>query len=177
LFRRIYLLLLIALIVLFTASCSSSSSVSSGTKNEQKLKSSLVPSNSTEFSLNNALTGTINIKSPQDLTDKSKQIGSTPGRLALAMIINKLDNATVVEDLSKKTSKDLFDLLRQDAPQKSQTLEGLDQLYGLNSILASEGIFVDFQANNVVSATSSGSSSSAAWEDKFIQAINNTSSD
>lgn len=182
LFRRVYLILLTAVIMLFVTSCTFNASVSSRKSDGQKSKS--YSSSSSEYSLNKALKAQINITSLQDLKQESQAMGSTPGRVALALIINKLDNARVVEDLSKKTSQELFDILCQAAPQKSQTLEGLDQLYGLNKILASDGIYVSFQANNVVSAVSqdsivaaSSQDSSYAWADKFINAINNTNSD
>jgi hypothetical protein len=162
------------MIIFLVTSCTLKASVSSSFNDEQKSKASY-SSNSSEYSLNKALKAQINITSLQDLNDKSKAMGSTPGRVALALIINKLDDALIVEDLSKKTSQELFDILCQVAPQKSQTLEGLDQLYGLNNILASDGIYVNFQANNVVSAVSQDSS--YTWADKFIKAINNTNSD
>lgn len=107
---------------------------------------------------------------PIDVREEAKKLGSTPGQVALAAIISRLDNASPVEDLSRNSAKELFDDLRQTASQKSQTLEALDQLYDLSDILASEGIYVRFQANNIVS--SAPSSASDGWIDGFQKAIN-----
>lgn len=169
-FSRIYLFLLIIMIMFFVTSCSSNATESSKIINRNN-SIQFSSANSSEYSSNIASKAQIiSITTLQDLEQKSHAIGSSPGRLALALIINKLDSATDVEDLSKESAQELFDTLRQDAPQKSQTLEGLDQLYGLDDILASEGIYVNFQANNIVSSVSANSG--FAWSDKFIKAIN-----
>lgn len=114
---------------------------------------------------------------PIDVRSQAKKLGSTPGRVALAAIIIRLDNASPIEDLSRNSAKELFDVLRQTASQKSQTLEALDQLYGLSDILASENIYVRFQANNVVSAADESGAASSDWIDRFQKAINAASSD
>lgn len=167
-FQRICLITTIMTLLFFICSCSSQSSKSSLIISKQKSKSS---SQSSGFSLKDASNNIIDLTTLQDLQKKSQALGSTPGRVALALILNKLDIALVVEDLAKKSSQELFDILRQVAPQKSQTLQGLDQLYGLKNILASDGVYVDFQANNVVSTISINNN--LTWADKFLKAINN----
>lgn len=105
-----------------------------------------------------------------DIQEEAVKEGSTPGRVALAVIINRLDGTTSLDDLCHQSAKELFDILQQTASQKSQTLESLDQLYDLSDILASEHIYVQFQSNNVVSSTPADSGS-GGWVPKFEKAI------
>ena len=104
-----------------------------------------------------------------DITEEASDYGSSPGRVALAIIINRLDNATVVEDLAQQDAPELFELLRQTASQNSQTLQSLDKQYYLSDILASEGIHVTIESNNVISSASG--SPDKDWIAKFEKAL------
>ena len=148
------------LFVIFCASCGSG-----GNKEAGSSPSALSEKQASDSSMKSAAESASGSNAKIDLKARSSELGTSPGRLALAIIIDRLDNATVVEDLSKKNAQELFDLLRQTASQKSQTLEGLNSLYHLNDILASEGIYVTIQANNVTSAASCSVSDS--WIDVF----------
>lgn len=108
-----------------------------------------------------------------NLEKLSKQYNSTDGRVAMAVIIYKMDNSAVIEDLSKKSAKELFDYICELAPQASYTLEGLNKLYYLQDILASEGLYVDLQSNNVVSRATK--SPDKGWIQKFESAVNSNS--
>lgn len=105
-----------------------------------------------------------------DVVSDAKTLGSSPGRLALAIIINRIDGTTAIDDLARKNAQELFDILRQTASQKSETLESLDQIYYLSDILASEKIYVLLQSNNVVS--SKAASYDANWAEKFDKSVN-----
>jgi hypothetical protein len=124
---------------------------------------------------------------------------SSSGRVALSMLICKLDSSYVYSDLVKKSAKELFDIVSETAVEKNVTLESLDSQYGLSDILASEKIYVSIESNNVtslpqrssskaISATASkksalsskdsksgsgsaASSNTATWVDKFQKAI------
>jgi hypothetical protein len=168
-FPRVCLITSFMTIIFCLCSCSSPKVVSSQIISKQK---SISSSHSSGFSLKDASNNIVAITTLQELQKKSQALDSSPGRVSLALILNKLDNALVIEDLAKKSPQELFDTLRKTAPQKSQTLQGLDQLYGLKNILASDGINVDFQANNVISAVSTNNN--LAWTEKFLKAINNS---
>ena len=90
---------------------------------------------------------------------------SSTGRVALAMLICRLDSSYVYSDLIKKNAKELFDIVSETAVEKNVTLESLNSQYGLCDILASEKIYVSIESNNVTalpqSSTSSSLSSSA----------------
>lgn len=91
---------------------------------------------------------------------------STPARVALSMIITKLDNSYAYTDLVKKSGKELFDVLSETATENNITLESLANKYWLCDILASEKIYVSIEANNVKTlpapkANSSSQSSSS----------------
>ena len=105
----------------------------------------------------------------ETLESVASSTSSTRGRVALAIIINRLDSTQTVADLAGKPASELFGIIKTTAPQKSKTLEGRDQLYGLRDILASEGIYVSFQSNDVESA--GDSSPSKDWEQKFEDAV------
>lgn len=100
---------------------------------------------------------------------------STPGRVALSMLICRLDSSHVYSDLVKKNAKDLFDILSETAFEKDITLESLNNTYGLSDILASEDIYVIIESNNVTSlpspSTSGAASSSTTVSVKIMSSI------
>jgi hypothetical protein len=76
---------------------------------------------------------------------------SSSGRVALSMLICRLDSSYVYSDLIKKSAKELFDIVSKTAVEKNVTLESLNSKYGLCDILASEKIYVSIESNNVTS--------------------------
>ncbi len=109
-----------------------------------------------------------------DVAAEAQRIGVTPGRVALGEIICRLDSSNVLEDLvAKNASRDLLEILRETALQKSTTLEALDEKYGLTAILASEGIFVSISSNGVMtqSEASHASVADSDWLPRFQTAI------
>lgn len=106
-----------------------------------------------------------------DLNSEAAALSTQPGQVALALIVCKLDNTKVLDELVKLEPHALFDLLNETALQKSQTLESLDEQYGLAEILASLNINVSIKSNTVTSAPAA-SSASQNWIAKFQQAIN-----
>ncbi|MDR3552718.1 MAG: hypothetical protein P4L75_06295 [Clostridia bacterium] len=174
------ILMVLMSVVAISTSCSSMNTSSSGThaiSSEMKEKMGLADTNSTGSVVEGTtLVGGTQSQSPSSkmsLADKAVYLGSTKGRVALAIIINRLDSTQVVDDLAKKSALELFTILQNTAPQKSQTLEGLDRLYDLHAILASEGIYVTIQANDAVSAKSSKQNDD--WVKKFEVGINSRS--
>lgn len=156
-----------AAVVLLAGSCARRSETAVSVKSSAKGSFEISqPVSSTEmFAAQNASAAT-----SIDIEKEAAKEGSTPGRVALAAVINKLDGTSSVDDLSKKSAQELFDILQQTASQKSQTLESLDQLYYLTDILADEKIFVNFQSNNVVSSMAEDSVQND-WIPKFEKAI------
>jgi hypothetical protein len=110
-----------------------------------------------------------------DLNTEAASLSSTPGRVALALIICKMDSSRVLDELAKKDAPSLLNILKEIALQKSQTLESLDDQYDLKDILASEQIYVTIKSNDVSSVpapSSAVSSSDNGWMQKFKTAIN-----
>lgn len=107
------------------------------------------------------------------LTEEARRLGSTKGRVALAVLINRLDSTQQVDDLAKMDASELFSTLQDTAAKKDQSLEALNRQYDLQSILASEGIYISIQANDVISSPSSAETSD--WASQFEQAINSNS--
>jgi len=108
-----------------------------------------------------------------DLDAEAKKLSSSTGRVALALIICKLDPHNVFEELSQKNAKELFDTLIETASRKSQTLEAIDGQFNLKDILASEKIYVTIKSNAVTSnASPTSSTASTAWITPFMTAIN-----
>ena len=101
-------------------------------------------------------------------------LDSSPGRVALSLIICKLDSSRMLAELSQKDAQSLFDTLKEIAQQKSQTLESLDDLYDLKDILASEKIYVLINSNAVTSSNAPQSSGNSVdvngWIEKFEKA-------
>ena len=106
-----------------------------------------------------------------DINSEASALSTQPGQVALALIICKLDNTKVLDELVKQDPHSLFDLLNETALQKSLTLESLDEQYGLTDILASLNIYVNIKSNTVTSVPTP-SSASQNWITKFQQAIN-----
>ena len=105
-----------------------------------------------------------------DIKSEAAALSSSAGRVALALVIYKLDNSKAVDELAKKDAATLFDILQEVALQKSQSLESLDDQYDLHDILASENIHVTIKANNVTSASQTGSNTD--WVTNFQNVIN-----
>jgi hypothetical protein len=95
------------------------------------------------------------------VTAQAKLYQSTPGRVALAMLICKLDSSYDYTDLIKKNANELFDDVSEIAFEKNVTLESLDSRYDLTKILASEKIYVSIVANDVSSLPSARTSTSS----------------
>lgn len=96
-----------------------------------------------------------------DVVEQASFYKSSPGRVALSMLICKLDNSCVYTDLVKKSAKELLDVVSETAFEKNITLESLDNRYGLCDILASEKIYVSIESNNVTSQAQPSATSSA----------------
>jgi len=119
------------------------------------------------------------------LKDQAKIYNSTPSRVALAMLICKLDNSYFYTDIVTLDAKELFDILRDSAVDNNITLESLNTRYGLLDILAAENIYITISSNNVTFTSppevasekaaekkhSTDSSKSDAWIEKFQTAI------
>lgn len=108
------------------------------------------------------------------VTSEAQKLNVTPGRIALGEIVCQLDSSNVLEDLvAKNTSRELLEILRETALQKSTTLETIDEKYGLTSILASEGIYVAITSNGVTEKSGNGISAPPAsdWVPRFESAI------
>lgn len=99
---------------------------------------------------------------------EAKIYDSSPGRIALSMLICRLDSSRVYTDLVKKNAKELFNILSETAFEKDITLESLDNIYGLTDILASEDIYVSIKANSVTSLPQPSSSSPTAVSIKEV---------
>jgi hypothetical protein len=152
------------LMMLFLTSCSLK--FSSSGNNYKKATAATYDSNQSSSS---------SISLNVDLNTEAASLSSTPGRVALALIICKMDSSRVLDELTQKKAQPLFDILKEIAQQKSQTLESLDDQYGLKDILASEQIYVTIKSNAVTSVpapSSAGSSSDNGWMQKFKTAIN-----
>lgn len=161
--------LAIFLFILLTFMVTSCASKAKSTSNQStRAVSAIVSGGLTQASsgADSALTASI---TTGGLESEASRLHSTTGRVALAMIIHKLDNTQSVESLAAKSASDLFSSIEILAPQKSQTLEALDRLYALRQILASEKIYVQIQANDV--SSTAPFSDSADWEQKFESAI------
>ncbi|ADU26282.1 hypothetical protein [Ethanoligenens harbinense] len=93
--------------------------------------------------------GTIDSTLPAtaDLNTMARTYASTPGRIALSLIICRLDRSSYLQPLAQKSAQDLFSMLREVAAQNSQTLESLNTQFHLTDILSSEGIYVQIHAN------------------------------
>jgi hypothetical protein len=98
---------------------------------------------------------------------------SSPGRVALSMLICRLDSSCVYTDLVEKSAKELFEIVSETAFEKNITLESLDNNYGLCDILASEKIYVSIKSNNV---TSLPQSSALASSEEKASAVSDSSS-
>lgn len=94
-----------------------------------------------------------------NVVQQAKLNNSSAGRVALSMIICRLDSSYVYSDLIRKSAKELFDIVSETAVEKNVTLESLNSQYGLCDILASEKIYVSIESNNVTSLPQSSSSS------------------
>jgi hypothetical protein len=106
-----------------------------------------------------------------DLNAEAATLKSTPGQVALSLIICRLDNSEVLDELASKDPQDLFNILTETALQKSQSLQSLDEQYDLTDILASGKIYVTIKSNDVSSAPAP-KSSSTDWIAKFQSAYN-----
>lgn len=108
-----------------------------------------------------------------DLEDEALENNTSVGRIALAMLICKLDGTNDYHDLLEESSIDLFEALKEEAASQNITLEKLDSTYYLGDILKSEQIYVSFSSNNVTDVTgkSAGSEEEVNWQDKFQKAI------
>jgi hypothetical protein len=116
-----------------------------------------------------------------DIANQAKLYDSSDGRVALSMIICKLDSSYSYSSLVDKSAKELFDILSESAFEKNITLESLDNKYGLSDILASEKIYVIINSNNVSSVpraskktskdSEKSTSGSEQWMTKFKTAI------
>lgn len=82
-----------------------------------------------------------------DLNVMARTYASTPGRVALSLIICRLDRSSYLQSLTQKSAQDLFSMLREVSSQNAQTLEALNTQFHLTDILASEGIYVHIHAN------------------------------
>jgi hypothetical protein len=100
---------------------------------------------------------------------------STPGRVALSMLICRLDSSYVYSDLVKKNANELFDIVSKTAFKNNITLESLNTLYGLCDILESEKIYVSIESNNVTSLPQPSVSSSTT-SDATRSIVSDTSS-
>lgn len=164
----LFITLLIALAVMATA-CSGSPASSNETAASLKSAATSKPDESKSNFISSSIT-----KDYINLNELAQKYGISAGRMALALIICKLDSTMSIDDLIKKESGDLFEILTETATQKSITLETIDQRYGLTGILHSEGINVTIQANNVTSgpALASSQTGSDSWVNQFETAIN-----
>lgn len=113
-----------------------------------------------------------------DLETEAQKYKSSPGRVALAMIICKLENSYSYSDIVKYSAKELFDILSESAVANNITLESLNTRYGLLDILASEKIYVSITANNVTYLSpsssknaSTDSTASTTWISNFHKVI------
>lgn len=180
---KIPALLLTAFCLFAFAGCaatSSSGSTAAGSVQKASISTAVPDSQSQALhtaesrNTDTALTGTIRVAEKADL------YGTSKGRIALALIICKLDSSKSLSDLAQKDAATLFELLRETAMQKSVTLETVDKQYDVTDILASEGIYESIQANNVTSLTAGSSqasvSSSAVSDSKKASASNASSS-
>lgn len=103
-------------------------------------------SSTASFSAHSGLISSV-LPSTVNLVDMAHAYGSTPGRIALSLLICRLDRSSSLQDLSQKPAQDLFAMLRETATQNAQTLESLNIQFHLTDILASEGISVKIHAN------------------------------
>jgi hypothetical protein len=159
-YRRL-ILILTCLGLLLLTSCSAKFQNSSGAKK------------TTADTFNSATTENPQpqLKRNIDVNSEAATLKSTSGRVALSLIICKMDSSRVFETLSQKDASELLAIISEVAQQKSQTLESLNNQYGLKDILASEKIYVDIRSNAVTSAATQ-SNSDDSWITKFQAAIN-----
>lgn len=143
-----------------TASVSSTASFSAS---EKKISSA----NSGQ--IKNTLPSTVN------LTNMANTYASTPGRVALSLIICSMDRSNSLKTLPQKSARDLFSMLRETAAQNTQTLESLNTEFGLTDILASEGIYVRIHANAADTLTMP-TAPAADWITRFESAYATSSS-
>lgn len=108
--------------------------------------------------------GTVSAAQPEfgkSVVEQAEIYDSSPGRIALAMLICRLDSSYDYTQLVGKSAKELFETLSETAFEKNVTLESLNTQYGLCDILASEKIYVSIEANSVTSLPAPSSSSSS----------------
>ena len=159
-YRRLIFILTFLFLLLLT-SCSAKFQNSSAVKKTTADTFDAPPTTSSQSQLKRNI----------DVNSEAATLKSTPGRVALSLIICKMDSSRVFETLSQKDASELLAIISEVAQQKSQTLESLNNQYGLKDILASEKIYVDIKSNAVTSAAAQ-SSSDNNWIAKFQTAIN-----
>lgn len=167
--RRLLPFLVVALTTVFLSSCNAQQPNSKSTQT-----SSVV----SEISHN---TDALEPNYSADLNDQAEIYNSTPSRVALAMIICKLDDSYLYTDIVTLDAEELFDILRDSAVDNNVTLESLNSRYGLLDILADEDIYITISSNNVTYKSESeaaaerkksgSSSKSKRWVAKFQSAI------
>jgi hypothetical protein len=159
--RRRVVCLIIGFSLMALTSCSAKMSSANKTADSTAAAGTAVPTTSQ----------TVTLKQNIDMSAEAATLKTTPGKVALALIICKMDNSRALEDLAQKDSQDLLSILSEIAQQKSRTLESLNEQYDLVDILASENIFISIKSNAVTSAPAK-SSSDLSWIPKFQDAIN-----
>lgn len=106
------------------------------------------------------------LPSTVNLADMAHAYGSTPGRVALSLVICRMDRSNSLQSLAQKSAQDLFAMLRETATQNTQTLESLNIQFHLTDILASENIYVKIHAN-AADALSAPIAPAANWIEQF----------
>jgi hypothetical protein len=114
--------------------------------------------------------------SSTDVVSEAQKLSSSPGRVALSLIICRLDNSYHLNELSQKDIQDLLSILSETSSQKAVTLEALDAQFNLRGILATEGMTVTIKANQitVVSNGSAPANPDNSWIAPFEKAINSS---
>ena len=159
--RRIASALLAFFFALLLVSCGQASSESSSSPRASQTTGSDI--------IDSGIPATI------DLQTEAKAESSTPGRTALALLICRLDKTSSLKSLAQKSASDLFAMLRETAVQHAQTLQALNERFGLTDILASEGIYVKI-SGNMAQTVSLPIQPNAGWETQFENAYNAASS-
>jgi hypothetical protein len=147
--RKISLTVAGCLILLATSCALNSTNIKSSNAPQKSVSSS----QTSQYSLQQQPDFSANILSQASL------YGTSPGKIALSMLICKLDSSYAYTNLLKKNAKELFDIISETAFKKDITLESLDIRYGLCDILGSEKIYVKIESNNVISMPPTPSSS------------------
>ena len=178
--------MLVQKIALTLASCIAALLLTSCTSNSSVAKSDKAYNISAraKISQNSQNTQSAQPNFGASLVGQAAIYNSSPGKVALSMLICRLDNSCVYSDLVNKSAKELFDIVSETAFEKNITLESLDKRYGLRDILASENIYVSIESNNVTSlpqpsakpSTTSSAFYSVASAEKSTSASSTSSS-